>query len=258
MYGAKTAFPWPPDHLDLDRRKVEKIAPPWPQAAGGSCQDIFDAMCSNIDAVRPSRAAAASSAVPLVLSPLTLNNYGGSCNYEPPLALNRFACSPEARRAAACAKREVEERLAFADGAKRPYIHLFDRGVADNVGMRSVLTVPDLMETLKLEGVPTRLDKVRRFVVFVVNAVSSPRTDWDEREKAPGPVNLMLKASVASRSTTTPTRPSSCSRTSSTAGSRCASCGGRRHSPAISIRKLRGNCGVRMSMFLQSTFRLPR
>jgi NTE family protein len=158
-------------------------------------QDIFDAMCSNLDTVRLSRAAAASSAVPLVLSPVTLNNYGGNCNYEPPHALNRFALSPEAPRTAARAKREIEERLAFADGTKRPYIHLFDGGVADNVGMRSVLTVLELMEALKLEGVPTRFDKVRRFVVLVVNSVSSPRTDWDQREKPPGPVNLMLKAS---------------------------------------------------------------
>jgi len=47
---------------------------------------------------------------------------------------------------------------------------------------------------LKQEGVPTRLDKVRRIVVFVVNSVSSPATDWDEREKPPGAFNLILKA----------------------------------------------------------------
>ena len=160
-------------------------------------QDIFDAMCSNLDAVRLSRAAAASSAVPLVLSPVTLNNYGGTCNYGPPPAWNRFARSREALRTAARAKREIEERLAVADGARRPYLHLFDGGVADNVGMRSVLTVLELMEALKQEGVPTRLDKVRRIAVFVVNSVSSPRTDWDEREKPPGPLNLPGRASSA-------------------------------------------------------------
>jgi NTE family protein len=51
------------------------------------------------------------------------------------------------------------------------------------------------MEALKQQGVPTRLDRVRRIVVFVVNSVSSPKTDWDEREKPPGPINLLLKAS---------------------------------------------------------------
>lgn len=183
---------------DLNRRKGPLILASATDISTGARlvfdQDVFDAMCSNLDQVRLSRAAAASSAVPLVLSPVTLNNYGGTCNYEPPLAWSSFALSYEAHRTAARAKRELEERLAFADGARRPYLHLFDGGVADNVGMRSVLAVLEAIEALKLKGVSTRFDKVRRIVVFVVNSVSSPATDWDEREKPPGAFNLILKA----------------------------------------------------------------
>ena len=43
-------------------------------------QRVFDIICSDLDAVPLSRAAAASSAVPVVLSPVTFNNYGGTCN----------------------------------------------------------------------------------------------------------------------------------------------------------------------------------
>lgn len=39
----------------------------------------FDLLCSDLNTVRPSRAAATSSAVPIVLSPVTFNNYGGTC-----------------------------------------------------------------------------------------------------------------------------------------------------------------------------------
>ncbi len=158
-------------------------------------QDVFDAMCSNLDAVPLSRAAAASSAVPVLLSPVTLNNYGGTCNYAPPAALQFFAGPASPPRTAARAKREIDERLGFADGAHRPFIHLVDGGVADNVGMRSVLTVLELMEALHRAGVPTRLDNVRRIVVFVVNSVSAPRTRWDESESAPGSVSLLVQAS---------------------------------------------------------------
>jgi NTE family protein len=158
-------------------------------------QDIFDVMCSNLSAIKLSRAAAASSAVPLVLSPITLNNYGGTCNYKPPPAWNRFANMPDAPRTVARAKREIEERLAVADSTQRPYLHLFDGGVSDNVGMRGVLTLIELMDALKQAGVPTRLDKVKRIAVFVVNSISSPKTDWDQQEKPPGLMNLLLKAS---------------------------------------------------------------
>src|SRR5262249_38703353 len=36
----------------------------------------FDVMCADLHPIRLSRAAAASSAVPVVLSPITINNYG--------------------------------------------------------------------------------------------------------------------------------------------------------------------------------------
>jgi hypothetical protein len=117
-------------------------------------------MCSDLSAVKLSRAAAASSAVPLVLSPMTFNNYGGTCNYQPPPAWNRFANIDNAPRTVARAKKEIEERLSFADSNKRPYLHLFDGGISDNVGMRSVLTLIELMRTFHTQ---------RATFAFVVN-----------------------------------------------------------------------------------------
>ncbi|MFO1419813.1 MAG: hypothetical protein U1F59_02415 [Candidatus Competibacteraceae bacterium] len=107
-------------------------------------QELFDAICSNVDAVPLSRAAAASSAVPVALSPVTLNNYGGTCNYVPPVGLQLAAKNTNPSRSAERAKRQVDEWLALTDGAHRPYIHLVDGGLADNVGMRSFLMAMDL------------------------------------------------------------------------------------------------------------------
>ena len=57
-------------------------------------QNIFNVLCSDLNAVRLSRAAAASSAVPVVLSPVTINNYGGTCNYTVPAG---SSCLPDPR-----------------------------------------------------------------------------------------------------------------------------------------------------------------
>jgi NTE family protein len=157
-------------------------------------QDVFDSMCSNLDAVRLSRAAAASSAVPILLSPVTLNNYAGSCGYKPPAWLEVLSGPAGPPRVAARTKREFDERLALGDGVRRPYIHLVDGGVSDNVGMRSILSALELMEALKSAGVPTRLDTARRIVVIVVNSRSQPSTHWDESEKAPGSIDLLLQS----------------------------------------------------------------
>jgi len=66
--------------------------------------------------------------------------------------------------------------------------------VADNLGMRGVLDGLEIMQALSLSGRASRLDGVQRIVVFMVNSMSSPRTNWDESEQPPGSVPTMLKA----------------------------------------------------------------
>jgi NTE family protein len=158
-------------------------------------QSVFNLLCSDLNAMRLSRAAAASSAVPVVLSTVTLNNYGGSCGYEVPPWVKMFTQSDDPPRPAARAIRELTEALALADGANRPYIHLVDGGISDNVGMRGVLDALQLLEALHSAGVPTPLDHVKRIVVFVVNSLSSPPTSWDTLEQGPGMVDVLLKSS---------------------------------------------------------------
>ena len=69
----------------------------------------FDVMCADLGTIRLSRAAAASSAVPVVLSPITINNYGGSCGYQQPAWLRDFADLPNPPRPAARALNRMQE-----------------------------------------------------------------------------------------------------------------------------------------------------
>jgi NTE family protein len=183
---------------DLDRGKGPFIIASATDISTGArlpfTQQTFDVLCSDLDAVRLSRAAAASSAVPVVLSPITLNNYGGSCGYAPPAWLKPFLDAEEPPRPAARATRHAKEEAEFGDGANRPYIHIVDGGVSDNLGMRSVLDSLEIMEALHSIGQPTPLDHVRRIIVFVVNSLSSPKTEWDKSEAGPGTVEVLLKA----------------------------------------------------------------
>ena len=141
-----------------------------------------------------SRAAAASSAVPVVLSPITINNYGGTCNRTIPVGASSFLDSDNPPRPAARAIRSLKAEEAFGDSVHRPYLHLVDGGVSDNVGMRGVLDALEVLEALHEAGLPTPLDNVRRIIVFVVNSLSSPPTKWDESESPPGTVDILLKS----------------------------------------------------------------
>lgn len=158
-------------------------------------QATFDVLCSDLGALKLSRAAAASSAVPVVLTPVTLNNYGGTCGYASPAWIKPFVDGGDPPRPAARATRHLREEAEFGDSGNRPYIHLVDGGVSDNLGMRGVLDALELMEALHLIGLPSPLDHTRRIVVFVVNSLSVPKTTWDKSESPPGTLEILVKAS---------------------------------------------------------------
>ena len=60
--------------------------------------------------------------------------------------------------------------------------------------MRAVLDALEVLEALHEAGVPSPFDNARRIIVFIVNSVSSPATNWDESEAPPGTVDILLKA----------------------------------------------------------------
>jgi NTE family protein len=154
----------------------------------------FDVLCTDLSSVRLARAAAASSAVPVVLSSITIDNYGGTCGYQSPPWTKMFLDTPDPPRPAARTVKRLQELQAFADREHRPYLHLVDGGVSDNVGMRGVLDVLSTFEALHAAGLKTPYDHVRNIFVFVVNSLATPPNDWDLHEDPPGLFDVLIKA----------------------------------------------------------------
>ena len=184
---------------DLDRGNGPMIIASATDIASGTRflfhQTLFDLICSDLDAVRLSRAAASSSAVPVVLSPVTFNNYSGNCGFALPAWVRPMLDSANPPRPAARATGSLKDaEEAYDNSGQRPYIHLVDGGVADNVAMRAVLDGLEIMEALDEAGLPTHLTSARRIIVFVVNSLSSPPLHWGASENPPGAVELLLKA----------------------------------------------------------------
>jgi NTE family protein len=157
-------------------------------------QNDFDLLCSDLNKVRLSRAAATSSAVPVVLSPVTFNNYGGNCDYQYPAWVKEFA-NPETRaRPAGRAFKRYREMQDFQNSQDRPYIHLVDGGVSDNIGVRGVLeALEELAASAAFQG-EVGFGIIHRVVVIVVNSHSAPSTDWDRSEIPPGVVSQLLQS----------------------------------------------------------------
>lgn len=160
-------------------------------------QDQFDLLCSDLAGVSLGRAAAASSAFPGGLTPLTFQNYAGTCGYRQPpwveLAIKDRKSRVNARRTA-----RAEDRLSYTGTgeAARNYIHLTDGGVADNIGLRGPLAaiagLDNAWSVLRL----INLKEVDKLVVIVVNAATNPATGRDGTPNVPGLVDTVTAAAT--------------------------------------------------------------
>jgi hypothetical protein len=146
-------------------------------------QDQFDPLCSNLADFPVSRAVAASSAFPVLLSPVTLKNYAGRCNFKEPAWV---ANALDDRDVAARRYAKAIQARSYQNATERPFIHLLDGGIADNIGLRgpysAVTSTDGGWSLLRM----INLDKVRKVAVIVVNAGTDPDTKYDKEESAPG------------------------------------------------------------------------
>jgi NTE family protein len=154
----------------------------------------FDVMCADLGPIKLSRAAAASSAVPLVLSPITINNYGGSCGYQEPSWLRPFTDTVNPPRMASRIVNRLQELQQLDDAKDDPYFHLVDGAISDNLGLRSVLDVLETLDALREAGQPTPLDHIRRIIIFVVDSYTEPSTNWNKSENSPGAIPIMVRS----------------------------------------------------------------
>jgi NTE family protein len=93
--------------------------------------DQLELLCSSIDRVPLSFAVAASSSVPLVFSPLTVQNHRDGC---PRATTAGQPASPDDN----ARMRLVKGEFAALASGRRHYVHLIDGGVSDNLGTRRI------------------------------------------------------------------------------------------------------------------------
>jgi NTE family protein len=79
---------------------------------------------------------AASSAIPLLLTPITLQNHAGAAgNVE-----SALLPEPEDEALATTRTRVVRALMrSYTNVEERPFIHLVDSGLSDNLGLRSFM-----------------------------------------------------------------------------------------------------------------------
>jgi NTE family protein len=156
----------------------------------GFTPELFSLICSDSDHFPVARAVAASSAVPLIFTPITLTNRAGSCGSPVPewvrVGLRERTKNPRRYRLARTWSR-------YLNRPEHPYVHLLDGGLADNLGLRALLDqiiIHDgLDDTLKHD----MLAQARRIVLIEIDAAARLPSEWEKQPDHP-PQTVILDA----------------------------------------------------------------
>jgi len=140
-------------------------------------QDEFDLIGSDLSQFPISRAVAASSAFPVLLTPVILKNYAAEEPQPEPewikSILENPAASTRLKYMAAHARSYGDEN--------RHFIHLLDGGLSDNLGLRGALDRAIAREqSAQVPSVPWKLP--RRVALIVVDAHTDADYGWDAKE----------------------------------------------------------------------------
>lgn len=139
-------------------------------------QRYFDLIGSDLTSLPLGRAVAASSAAPLLLSPLTLRNFSDASREE------RLECAAHIQTSAFADRGTTEltqNLISYLDAADRPFIHLVDGGVADNLGLRGLLDTSAMSGGFSEMLRRWSLGHVRKVAVIVVNAAAHHDARWN-------------------------------------------------------------------------------
>jgi NTE family protein len=140
-------------------------------------EDYFRWLCSDLKSFQVGKAVTASSAVPILFSPVMMKNYKG-CD---PFQYQINTVNDDIRF-----KQQALLIRNYKDKIKNQYLHLVDGGVADNLGVRALLNQiyrqdNNFWQTLKT----FRLTNTKKVLFVVVNASATLNGDLAESSKTP-------------------------------------------------------------------------
>jgi NTE family protein len=124
-------------------------------------QSEFDRLCSNLNPFPIARAVAASMALPVVFSPVTLWNYSDECP-------------------------AIPSRLSMRPSGRLPdYLHLLDGGLSDNIGVRGPLDMVNHQGGLVRAARAAGLRHIKHIAFIIVNAEATPEFSEDFSANTP-------------------------------------------------------------------------
>ncbi|MBL4831990.1 MAG: patatin-like phospholipase family protein [Aliivibrio sp.] len=135
-------------------------------------QEYFDLICSDVNDYSIANAVAASSAVPIIFEPVVLQNYS-QCD-------NSFTSISNAKNPIYLDSTR-DGLVSYSNKDKRPYVHLVDGGISDNLGLLAVYDLVKSQES-RFQNLNDNIDTV---IVISVDASTNPDWNIDIKKSTP-------------------------------------------------------------------------
>lgn len=152
-------------------------------------QEYFNLLCSDLSTFPVARAVTASSAVPVVFNPVTVENFADckDVNLDWVSELQQLAKKQDSVELSTLAK----DMESYADKAGRKYIHFVDGGITDNMGLRALYDVVKIKGGLKSMLNSIHLETPDNMVIIAIDASTEKMDTMDTTLKAPSMAHAM-------------------------------------------------------------------
>lgn len=153
-------------------------------------QAQFDPMCADLGGVGLARAVAASSNFPVAFPPITMDNHGGSCGYNE----QQPGWIAEAEKDLLTNPSRYKNAIQFKtyqDGKQRPFIHLLDGGIADNLGLRGPLQAVVSSDTELNLQFKMNDGTIKKLLIITVDAKNQPDLNYDTSASPPNVLSVL-------------------------------------------------------------------
>ncbi|MGM0630846.1 MAG: patatin-like phospholipase family protein, partial [Pseudomonadota bacterium] len=147
-------------------------------------QDYFNLICSDLSTFPVARAVAASSAMPVLFDPVVLKNYD-TCDVTD--SINFLSRKVTTGRHSV--RNTASAAISYSNKEERPFIHLVDGGVSDNLGLR-IITDPvelagGIVNYLKMIHGGDNYSTPQHFAIIAVNASVKANSSIDKSSVPP-------------------------------------------------------------------------
>ena len=147
-------------------------------------QDYFNLICSDLSTFPVARAVAASAAMPLLFDPIVLKNYD-TCGIKD--SINFLSSKTSIGKHSI--RNTASAALSYSNKKERPFVHLVDGGVSDNLGLR-IITDPveltgGIVNYFSMIHGEDSYSIPRHFAIIAVNASVKVDSSMDKSSTPP-------------------------------------------------------------------------